>query len=176
MNAAALMRCGLTCDYTSECLGFLRTNFDIEDPDVSCVPGVLAEFAKRQRFLFVDGYILSDSSQLPSPAVGSQAPGSQAPRPPGVLNGPQRSATQLVYEEIQTPEPQLACKFVFDLAVVFSCLAFKCLTTDVLRNLGFFMATECTTCARRPVLKRSGRSWERCRTWSRRCWNVCESI
>ena len=121
MHAAALMRCGLTCDYTSECLGFLRTNFDIEDPDVSCVPGVLAEFAKRQRFLFVDGYILSDSSQVPSSAVGvgSKAPGSQAPRPPGVVNGPQRSATQLVYEEIQTPEPQLACKLVF-IAAVFS--------------------------------------------------------
>ena len=80
MHAAALMRCGLTCDYTSECLGFLRTNFDIEDPDVSCVPGVLAEFAKRQRFLFVDGYILSDSSQVPSSAVGV---GSKAPRLPG---------------------------------------------------------------------------------------------
>ena len=106
MNAAALMRCGLTCDYTSECLGFLRTNFDIEDPDVSCVPGVLAEFAKRQRFLFVDGYILSDCSQLPSPAVGSQAPGSQAPRcsqraaeicnPAGVRGDPDtRAATSL---------------------------------------------------------------------------------
>ncbi|CAE7746104.1 lsk1, partial [Symbiodinium sp. CCMP2592] len=96
MNAAALMRCGLTCDYTSECLGFLRRNFDIEDPDVSCTPRVLEEFTKRQRFLFVDGYILSDSSQVPSSVDGSEAPGSQAPR---------RCATQLVYEEIQTPEP-----------------------------------------------------------------------
>ncbi|CAE7456312.1 Cdkl4 [Symbiodinium sp. CCMP2592] len=96
MNAAALMRCGLTCDYTSECLGFLRRNFDIEDPDVSCTPRVLEEFTKRQRFLCVDGYILSDSSQVPSSVDGSEAPGSQAPR---------RCATQLVYEEIQTPEP-----------------------------------------------------------------------
>ncbi|CAE7399260.1 ngoBIM [Symbiodinium sp. CCMP2592] len=80
MNAAALMRCGLTCDYTSECLGFLRRNFDIEDPDVSCTPRVLEEFTKRQRFLFVDGYILSDSSQVPSSVDGSEAPGSQAPR------------------------------------------------------------------------------------------------
>ncbi|CAE7765456.1 ngoBIM [Symbiodinium sp. CCMP2592] len=96
MNAAALMRCGLTCDYTSECLGFLRRNFDIEDPDVSCTPRVLEEFTKRQRFLFVDGYSLSDSSQVPSSVDGSEAPGSQAPR---------RCATQLVYEEIQTPEP-----------------------------------------------------------------------
>ncbi|CAE6915014.1 unnamed protein product [Symbiodinium sp. CCMP2592] len=63
-------------------------NFDIEDPDVSCTPRVLEEFTKRQRFLFVDGYILSDSSQL-------------------------------VYEEIQTPEPQLPCKFVVVIAVVF---------------------------------------------------------
>ena len=97
MNAPALMRCGLTCDYTSECLGFLRTNFDIEDPDVACLPGVLAEFAKRQRLLFVDGYILCD--------------GSQVPRLPGSLNSTQRSATQLVYEEIQTPEPRLVCTY-----------------------------------------------------------------
>ena len=98
MNAAALVRCGLTCDYTSECLGFLRAHFDIEDPDVSCVRAALADFTKRQRLLFVDGYILS-----------ADIPGSQVPRLPGTLNGVGKSATQMVYEEIQTPEPSQGC-------------------------------------------------------------------
>ena len=36
MQAPSLFRCGLTCDYTSECVAFLR-NFDVDDPDVSLI-------------------------------------------------------------------------------------------------------------------------------------------
>ena len=144
MNAAALIRCGLTCDYTSECLGFLRANFDIEDPDVSRIPDVLEEFTKRQRLLFINGYILSDSLQ---------APGCQVPRPPGVLNRQHRSATQLVYEEIQTPEPQLAFN-VAHLLVFVQGVTLK-LQSWLSSDLGSSTATGCTTCAQRPAFRRS---------------------
>ena len=80
MQAPSLFRCGLTCDYTSECVAFLR-NFDVDDPDVSLISEKFEKFARRQKSLFVDGYILSD--------VASAGSG----------HG-EKSVTQLVYEEI----------------------------------------------------------------------------
>ena len=94
MTPDNLFRCGLTCDYTSECLAFLRENFDIEDPDPALTRSAVDAFCSKMTRLFCKGLILGDSSA--SSAV------------PAVTDPPSRTMTQIVYEQVEVPEPILA--------------------------------------------------------------------
>ena len=67
MVGPELMRAALTADYTSECLQFLRTGFDIDNPDPATVVQSVESFHAHMQALFVHGYILS------SRAAGSAA-------------------------------------------------------------------------------------------------------
>ena len=66
MVAPDLMRAAVTADYSSECLEFLRSCFDIQDPDPSMVQTWVSKFKKRMTTLFIEGQILGDSSALPA--------------------------------------------------------------------------------------------------------------
>ena len=88
MVAPDLMRAAVTADYTSECLKFLRSNFDVQDPDPAAFQPLVVQFAKHMRALFVEGLILS---QVPAAEQGSDV----------------RTACQMVFEEIQSEEPNL---------------------------------------------------------------------
>ena len=57
MVGPELMRAALTADYTSECLQFLRTGFDIDNPDPATVVQSVEAFDAHMQTLFVDGYI-----------------------------------------------------------------------------------------------------------------------
>ena len=85
MTPGNLFRCGLTADYANECLLFLREHFDCDDPDPAITCRATAAFASHMRKLFCDGYILS------KPAEGTT----------------QKSATQIVLQQVETPEPPL---------------------------------------------------------------------
>lgn len=109
MTPANLFRCGVTCDYSMECLAFLRECFDIEDPDPAATPGAVAAFCDRMTALFCSGYILGDtSSRLAVPAVPA------VPADAGGNNAVDQSATkaktvtQIVFEQVDFPEPILA--------------------------------------------------------------------
>lgn len=105
MTASELMRCGLTCDFTSECMAFLRQHFDVEDPDAALFAEAFRNFSSRQKALFIDGYILSDPASLSSaPGSGIRAQGSADWMVKGP-DGTKKSATQLVFEEVEHPEP-----------------------------------------------------------------------
>ena len=93
MIPANLFRCGLTADYSTACLTFLRTKFDIEDPDPADSVQAVSEFSTRMRALFCDGCILGDAKAVQ--ADSEHAVG--------------RSMTQIVYEQIDCPEPRLVC-------------------------------------------------------------------
>ena len=99
MTAPQLMRCGLTCDYTSECLRLLRTHFDVEDSDVARLVPVFHDFQRRQRRLFCDGYILGD------PAAAQPTAGQQAQDASEALVA--KPVAQIVFEQIEEPEPSL---------------------------------------------------------------------
>ena len=86
MVAPKLMRAALTCDYSSECLAFLRSNFDVDDPDPALLLDAVHAFQKRMTKLFIKGHILGGAQEGPSPD-----------RP--------KTVTQLVFEEVQDPEP-----------------------------------------------------------------------
>ncbi|CAE7364086.1 unnamed protein product [Symbiodinium microadriaticum] len=104
MQGPSLFRCALTCDYTSECLRFLRV-FDKEDPDAAKIPEILDSFCARLKLLFVDGYILADTcSAGPS---GPQGPRSSTSPQTLQTDVDGKTITQRVYEEIETPEPTL---------------------------------------------------------------------
>lgn len=94
MQPAQLMRAAVTCDYSSECLGFLRSNFDIDDPDPATIFRAFQTFQERMTVLFVDGYILGNS---PQSTVQS----------PSDISHNAKTACQMVFEEIQNPEPIL---------------------------------------------------------------------
>ena len=103
MTPGNLFRCGLTCDYTMECLAFLRECFDIEDPDPACTPELVRAFCDRMRALFCKGYILGKVPAQADPAV---------PAVPGVENGSDaRSVSQIVFEQVDLPEPILVLLF-----------------------------------------------------------------
>jgi len=105
MTASELMRCGLTCDFTSECMAFLRQHFDVEDPDAALFAEAFRNFSSRQKALFIDGYILSDPASLSSaPGSGIRDQGSADWMVKGP-DGTKKSATQLVFEEVEHPEP-----------------------------------------------------------------------
>lgn len=90
MVAPELMRAAVTADYTAECLGFLRSGFDISDPDPATVVDLLRAFDTRMRSLFVDGLILSKAL------------------PPQSDDGfCQKTASQMVFDEVDNPEPCL---------------------------------------------------------------------
>ena len=91
MTPKNMFRCGLTCDYSTECLAFLRENFDVDDPDPAQTSGIVDAFCQRMRLLFVEGYVLGDAKQVPLASDGQ--------------NG--RSMTLKVFEQIETPEPSL---------------------------------------------------------------------
>ena len=92
------MRAAVTCDYSSECLAFLRSSFDIDDPDPAVTLRAFKQFHARMIALFVDGFILSDATQVQS----SQSRVSETEA--------LKTACQLVFEEIQSPEPTLGSK------------------------------------------------------------------
>lgn len=89
MVAPELMRAALTADYTSECLQFLRS-FDQDDPDPATVIEFVRNFEQRMTSLFVHGFIMS------------KLPCSQS-----TVHGSQKTACQLIFDEIQDPEPRL---------------------------------------------------------------------
>ena len=92
MVAPELMRAAVTCDYMCECLSFLRTHFDIQDPDPAVTVSVLNAFTTRMQRLFIEGFILADSAAVSD-------------------NGQiQKTASQMVFEEVQSPEPPLDCR------------------------------------------------------------------
>ena len=95
--APELMRAAVTADYTSECLQFLRSGFDIEDPDPATVFHCVEKFDAHMKALFVEGYILS------KPASGGHDPA-------------EKTACQMVFEEVEFPEPKLAALFYSFLA------------------------------------------------------------
>ena len=100
MTPSNLFRCGLTCDYSTECLVFLRENFDVDDPDPSQTSRIVDAFCHRMRLLFVDGYVLGDSKQVPLASQGQHG----------------RSMTQTVFEQIETPEPNLTVRYAIPFA------------------------------------------------------------
>ena len=87
-----LMRCGLTCDFTMECLTFLRKNFDIQDPDPAMVRGVLQVFHQRMSNLFCKGLILGSSASCTDSTSS---------------NAEEKTASQIVFEQVDFPEPML---------------------------------------------------------------------
>lgn len=88
MTAPDLMRAAVTCDYASECMEFLRSRFDISDPDPAVTAQEVAEFDSRMRKLFIDGYILA------KPLQDVDAP---------------KTACRMVFDEIEDSEPRLGC-------------------------------------------------------------------
>ena len=97
MVAPDLMRAAVTADYSSECLEFLRSCFDIQDPDPSMVQTWVSKFKKRMTTLFIEGQILGDSSALPA---------EESEQATYV-----KTTSQMVFEEISFPEPRLGISF-----------------------------------------------------------------
>ena len=93
MVPSQLMRAAVTCDYSSECLAFLRSNFDIDNPDPAGIFQAFKDFHSRMTALFVEGFILGDAAAVHSP----QSMDGSLPK----------TACQLVFEEIEIPEPIL---------------------------------------------------------------------
>jgi hypothetical protein len=87
------MRAAVTCDYSSECLALLRSNFDIDNPDPAGIFQAFKDFHGRMTTLFVEGFILGDAAAVQSP----QSMDGSLPK----------TACQLVFEEIEYPEPIL---------------------------------------------------------------------
>lgn len=113
-----LIRCGLTADYSLECLRFLRQHFDIEDPDPASIPSALLDFKDRMEQLFVKGWILgspeSSGSSGSSGSTGSTGDVSDNPICPG------KTVTQCVFEQIEEPVPMLAyyLQILFQLCIL----------------------------------------------------------
>eukprot|EP00435_Cladocopium_sp_Y103_P035298 s3002_g9.t1 len=99
MTPANLFRCGLTCDYTMECLTFLRDCFDIDDPDPATTKQSVLAFCGRMKMLFISGFILGEASKVSaSPA---------APAQPAAADVASKTVTQMVFEQVDFPEPSL---------------------------------------------------------------------
>ena len=154
MQAPILFRCALTCDYTSECTSFLR-KFDKDDPDVAEVPELLNEFSERQRLLFVDGYILSDASS----AGSGGSSGSQVPRPGVSAQSDCKTVSQRVFEEIETPEPKLAC-MQFLIICLWVCFLRGSFAWHI-ALAGYSTVSESTIFARVPLCLKYAVSWKR---------------
>ena len=106
MTPGNLFRCGLTCDYTSECMSFLRANFDIDDPDPAVISFAAENFCQRMKRLFLDAMILGDAPSIPASAA---VPASSA-KPHATVPVEQcKTVSQIVYEQVQDPEPTLGC-------------------------------------------------------------------
>ena len=109
-----LICCGLTADYSLECLRFLRQHFDIDDPDPASIPLALSEFKDRMEQLFVKGWILGrpDSSSGSNGSSGSTGYKASASSNAGDASGdpvcPDKTVTQCVFEQIDDPVPILA--------------------------------------------------------------------
>ena len=88
MQAPALMRAAVTCDYAAECLSFLR-HFDADEVDPATTSSYLARWQDRMKCLFHDGYILGNSRDIPNSLHV------------------ETTASQMVFEEIENPEPPL---------------------------------------------------------------------
>ena len=93
MTPDNMFRCGLTCDYGSECLAFLRENFDVDDPDPALTKAAVEAFCSKMELLFCKGLILGDAAAVPAVQAASS---------------PSRTITQIVYQQVETPEPILA--------------------------------------------------------------------
>ena len=104
-----LIRCGLTADYSLECLKFLRQHVDIDDPDPATIASALSDFKDRMEQLFVKGWILGDPSSGSTASGGST--GSTGSTGDDALGGdrscPGKTVTQCVFEQIDDPEPML---------------------------------------------------------------------
>ena len=104
MTPSNLFRCGLTCDYATECLIFLREHFDIEDPDPAMTITAVQAFCGRMKTLFCEGLILGKAS-----SASTQPPASAAPAVPA-FHGVPKTVTQIVFEQVDFPEPTLGNK------------------------------------------------------------------
>lgn len=101
MTPANLFHCGISCDYAMECLAFLRECFDVDDPDPATTPSAVQAFCSRMKMLFCQGYILGQTS--PRPAV----PADQADLAAAVDPSPAKTVSQIVFEQVDFPEPSL---------------------------------------------------------------------
>lgn len=108
MTPASLFRCGLTCDYTMECLTFLRDCFDIDDPDPATTKQSVLAFCARMKMLFIDGFILGDASKVAASQAAPATP--TAPATPAAADVASMTATQMVFEQVDFPEPSLGLK------------------------------------------------------------------
>ena len=113
MTPANLFRCGLTCDYTLECLNFLRDNFDIEDPDPAVLPTAVQRFCQRMLRLFRDGFILGKAMADKAPDA-AQTSREAAPA----------TVSKIVLEQVDFPEPSLASSSMFWIEATGSLYAF----------------------------------------------------
>ena len=89
MTPENLFRCGLTSDYAAECLSFLRS-FDVDDPDVASVGRLFESFREHMSSLFIRGYVLGN------------VPKSSDSEPDRL-----KTMTQVVFEQVESPEPRL---------------------------------------------------------------------
>lgn len=112
MTPKNLVRCGLTCDYATECLLFLRKYCDIDDPDPAQTGQLVDSFCTRMHNLFVSGYVLGDAKSVQRGTL---------------LDSPGCSVTQLVFEQIDTPEPLLVSFMRWLHMPVMFCSFFHCL-------------------------------------------------
>lgn len=97
MTPANLFRCGLTCDYSMECLKFSRETFDIDDPDPATTCQSARAFCARMKSLFIEGYILGKAK--PAPAAPAA--------PADVRSSTSKTITEIVFEQVEFPEPML---------------------------------------------------------------------
>ena len=126
MTAPELMRAAVTCDYSAECMEFLRSRFDIADPDPPVTTQEVAEFDSRMRKLFLDGYILAQ----------------------GQPGGP-KTAARMVFSEIEDFEPPLACRS-FPVQIVFLLEVHS----SVLSSQDLLRRSRALSCHPRPTLAR----------------------
>jgi len=91
-----------------ECLTFLRDCFDIDDPDPAMTKQSVLAFCARMKTLFIDGFILGDASKVAaSQAAPATPPASATPAAADVAS---MTATQMVFEQVDFPEPSLGLK------------------------------------------------------------------
>ena len=95
-----MFRCALTCDYSLETLEFLRSNFDIDNPDPAATFRVVEKFCERMHTLFVRGYIVGDCRQ-------ADAGTSRKADEKHDLGADAQTVSQLVFEQVDFPEPTL---------------------------------------------------------------------
>ncbi len=97
LTGEELMGLAVSADYAEETVAFLR-HFDKDDHDPAKTRRELSVFAKRMRLLFCEGHIMT---LPPRPATVHAADDGEDGK-----DGPRAmTTTQIVWEQVQTPEP-----------------------------------------------------------------------